>query len=611
MLSTNATIGTGGSGSGGLVPTEEIPNFFFSGEYTIHWSTHPITGTNRWYAKLLTSGILTATENTVVDVFCVGGGGGGGFCQTNNGWPGAGGGGSTTTKNKVPFVKNIDNAVTIGNGADPAPAGSNSSGTGMGGRTTIGPVYGSGGSTGSYYRGGSGGSGGAGGISTPPTGRHGSRGGSNGTNGAAGGSGDGGVGYDGGSGQNRTTRPFDADVEPFKSDPDLLFSGGGSTASNANGINIQGGSGGGGYGGAISGGLGRVGGNAVPNTGGGGGSGPYQVLGGKGGSGILILRGGDWSAEGIGDFTYHPGVQYTGTHYIFYELTADGKFRWYMKILSSGTLYSGMTQNIDAFLLGGGGGGGSVNHDNGGAAGGSGHAKTVRNINFTDGLVMKVSIGAGASGGASGRKFSSTLAGSTPSNTLKDNPGGVGSPTTITIDGLGFSESALGGEGGSPRAGGNGGSGGAGAATRDMPSCNGGKGGANGQGSSGTPGSGIGWAAGKGDGEGSMLAFEGDVPFFRVMTGFGGGGSSGNGVSVEGGGKGGGMVENHTTGNYAHGGSAGANTGSGGGGNGRQQTNIYTYQSGSAGTYTETNVYQGGGGAGGSGFALIRGGDWS
>ena len=91
-----------------------------------------------------------------------------------------------------------------------------------------------------------------------------------------------------------------------------------------------------------------------------------------------------------------------------YKLTYNGKCEvtcenenWKVKFLTSGTLTTTVSLNIDVFLVGGGGGGYTTSYSVGGAGGG-GYTKTVKNITLQPNT-YKIDIGVGGGGGQNGK----------------------------------------------------------------------------------------------------------------------------------------------------------------------------------------------------------------
>lgn len=82
--------------------------------------------------------------------------------------------------------------------------------------------------------------------------------------------------------------------------------------------------------------------------------------------------------------------RYSGS-YIVEDGATDN---WKIKLLSSGTLYSANSLEIDAFLLGGGASGGSQ----AGGGGGGGYTKTEPGVTITENEAIPVIIGAGGKG---------------------------------------------------------------------------------------------------------------------------------------------------------------------------------------------------------------------
>lgn len=257
------------------------------------------------YIEMYDSGVLTLNRDTMVDIFLVGGGGGGGNLGEHNGGSG-GGGGYTQMNANVLLKRNTEIPVTIGSGGAAGVDGGDTSvdtytvSGGKSGKIATGTKGAAGGDGGS-------GGGGAGIYSTGPGGN----GGVNGGNGVdAPTRNSGGTTYTGGYGgvgQGASTYEF------FNTQL-RLFSSGGGGGGGSNGSSESGGTSPGGTGGSSTAGNGGRGGmyrstqptrgtDATDNTGSGGGGcggasqyGNTKVAGGKGGSGIAIIRWGDWNA---------------------------------------------------------------------------------------------------------------------------------------------------------------------------------------------------------------------------------------------------------------------------------------------------------------------------
>lgn len=255
------------SGIRNIIVNKEIlspPEFTYTGEYEFIDE-----GEGSWRIKFKTSGRLTFTNlgsaQNGIDIFLVGGGGGGGS------YNGSGGGGGYTRTVKHITMADPSYYITIGQGG----SGGTSKHAGGDGETTTFDTFnaagGKGGKSGS-----SGGAGGSGGGSCANT--------QNGTGVAAAGGSDGANGgastYTGGAGQGTTTREF-------AESSGVLYAGGGGGSSEANGTPGEGGAGGGGKGG-----KGYANGeSATANTGGGGGGAMEDgYTGGKGASGIVVIR---------------------------------------------------------------------------------------------------------------------------------------------------------------------------------------------------------------------------------------------------------------------------------------------------------------------------------
>ena len=269
----------GGSGGSGIViirntrtiiepENEAIPKFIYTGDCEVIDD-----GNGNWKIKFLTSGTLTlislGTAENGIDAFLVGGGGGGGIGNTTVYGGGGGGGGYTTTIKGINLSINTPYSIIVGLG------GTSQS---NGGQTFAFDVTVNGGSAGSTYSGGSGGSGGGSGAYYRSSGSlNSSKGGTDGANGA--------YGISSGVGQGTTTREFGEEEGTLYS-----AGGGGSEAAYFNFGNSAAGDSSGGSGG------GCTGEDAPANFGGGGGGADRRhdgcglLLGGYGGSGIVIIR---------------------------------------------------------------------------------------------------------------------------------------------------------------------------------------------------------------------------------------------------------------------------------------------------------------------------------
>lgn len=267
------------------IPADVIPSYTGSAQI--------FGDSTKGYIELYSSGVLTFNTDVTVSMFLVGGGGGGGRGtggSTSTGGGGGGGGGYVAHFLSIPFSKNEEIPVTIGAGG----VGNN------GGATSVSTYSANGGLVGYTANGGKGGDGGsgggAGGYGTGYSGAGGA-GGSNGSDGGQGGGGYQHVGAFGGTGSNSTTYEF------LNSQLRLFAGGGGGGGGNRNGGSGSGGAGGGGNGGhggdREDGFVATNGSNGQANTGGGGGgaggSDGYSMTPGNGGSGIAIIRWGDWS----------------------------------------------------------------------------------------------------------------------------------------------------------------------------------------------------------------------------------------------------------------------------------------------------------------------------
>lgn len=231
-----------------------IPSFTYTGEYWVI-DDGEVGGVQNWRIKFLTSGTLTLSETTNIDVFLVGGGGAPvPNTDVDNRW--GGGGGYTYTERDIFALSGREYPIVIGDGQIA------SSSVAAGASTAFGLTANGGG----RKNGGSGG------------GRPGAYDGLGGDGGSDGGGSAGGGWWNYGSstGQGTTTREFG---EPTG---DLYAGGGAGKGANSYGYGTGGEGGGGCCGpGKENSGYGK---NGVPNTGGG------AANGGNGGSGIVIIR---------------------------------------------------------------------------------------------------------------------------------------------------------------------------------------------------------------------------------------------------------------------------------------------------------------------------------
>jgi len=286
-----------------------------------------------------------------------------------------------------------------------------------------------------------------------------------------------------------------------------------------------------------------------------------------------------------------PTFTYTGTSILAESIhPTTGAERFYMSLLSSGTLTSDMDAEIDVFLVSGGGSGKRYYYStDSGAYGGGGGAGAYTENYYGESIISEseiaVVIGSGGSAVTSGNG-SSSAGGATVFGVHSRN-----GPTATTNN---VPTGVSGGSGG-------------GAAGRSfgVTQDSGGAGGTNGGSGNSTTNS----AGGAGQGI-STRPFLGDVaPFASMQFAGGGGGGGGNafsgtytagGVGGSGGGGRGGRGQGTagTAGTSGRNGTAGtANTGGGGGGSG--------------GYYDTPATNTGSSGAGGSGIVIIRWGDWS
>ena len=252
----------------------------YTGDYELYGDE------TKGYISLLTSGILTLSKG-VYDIFAVGGGASGSSGISALA-PGQGGGGSgyTVTRKNIKILSG-EYSVEIGSGG--VSADGNSTNSKSGGNTSVfltsDTITANGGAKNTdTNRGGNGGSGGGSGDNAYSSNYYdGGDGGSDGNNGETKNQSG---GYTGGVGQGTTTRAFGESSN-------TLYAGGGGGSSVYN-------RGTGGAGGLGGGGNGRSGSSSpaasgAKNTGGGGGGTTRGAVSGAGGSGIAMVRWGDWS----------------------------------------------------------------------------------------------------------------------------------------------------------------------------------------------------------------------------------------------------------------------------------------------------------------------------
>lgn len=256
---------------GGANAKSQMPDFTYTGRYQVI-NDSKVNGVQNWRIKLLSDGDLKFNRVVPnIDVFLVGGGGGGAS-------GGGGGGGGYTRTSSVTVERGRVYSVTIGDGgsAGLTPDGQENGGDGQ--TTRAFGLSASGGKGGIHQEGMTGTYGGAGG-----SGGGGFGGGNGGTNGSNGGQAR--SGYPGGNGQGRSTREFGSNSGTL-----YAGGGGGGNYSEWSYVGGQGGAGGGGDGHQSQFENGH---NGSANTGGGGGGGLKQATGtngGKGGSGIVVIR---------------------------------------------------------------------------------------------------------------------------------------------------------------------------------------------------------------------------------------------------------------------------------------------------------------------------------
>lgn len=247
-----------------LIVQSSKPTYTYSGSHELIKE-----GTYNWKIKLKTTGKLKFSYlgncDGAIDVFLVGGGGGGAA---------SGAGGGYTTNSLKSIATGTEYTITIGAGGEKAAAyGDHTAGTG--------------GTTSAFNLSANGGKGGMGSANQLPQGGKGGSGG--GAYGAGKGGSNGGAGadynasYKGGTGQGTTTNEFGETSG-------TLYAGGGG-GGNYKSWSTAGGAGGDGGGGAGSGkGNGSAGGTNTGGGGGGGLRGDSTYYGGKGGSGIVVIR---------------------------------------------------------------------------------------------------------------------------------------------------------------------------------------------------------------------------------------------------------------------------------------------------------------------------------
>lgn len=255
-----------------------------------YWSTTSRTASGTTANYVGTTKTVTSTGNftvptgwRTVQAFVVGGGGGGSG-TTNSPYYGGGGGGGgyTKTSSNINVTPGQVIACTIGAGGS-GGAGNRTWGS-AGGNTSFGSyVSASGGGAGNYnssYSGMSGGNGGSGGGGCDGGYGNPGDGGSDGADGGSSTTTVGGVYGLGGTGQGTTTKAWGSSTG-------TLYAGGGGGGAYRTASGASGGEGGGGAGGSTGNGTA---GTANTGGGGGGAGGNSSYSGGKGGSGIILIK---------------------------------------------------------------------------------------------------------------------------------------------------------------------------------------------------------------------------------------------------------------------------------------------------------------------------------
>ena len=360
---------------------------------------------NDWVHTFTESGTLEVTQGGTVEVLVVGGGGGGG-----SGWYGGGGGGAGDVIYSENYsITSGSYKVTVGAGGLGGSAHNRGQ---VGEDSSVFDLVAAGGGYGGGWGakgGGSGASGGGG--SGDKSGWGGSPG-----SGTSGKKYKGGYGWNnlsdeayflggcgGGAGGNGSDAYNDRNV--FRVDGTYVYKGGDGVACSITGSEVYYGGGGaggvycttnenfksiGGLGGGGKGGVYNTAGQAGENgLGGGGGGGAgygnwdYVGVGGKGGSGIVIIRY-TMDSEGI----VRGGRKTIDGDYEIHSFTGDGTLK-----------VEGMSL-VDVLVVGGGGGGGSDYYCGGG--GGAGGVIYKQSYVVTSG-VYQVTVGTGGAGGAAGK----------------------------------------------------------------------------------------------------------------------------------------------------------------------------------------------------------------
>lgn len=354
-----------------------LPEFKYDNAYILDFSKD--TG---WEAKFLTSGTLIPNQNMSIDAFLVGGGGAGG---SNRG--GGGGGGYTLTGRQIQLIENQEYPIVIGAGgaaptettADVYANVPNSHGS-FGNITSAFNLKAQGGYGGTALSSSLGGSGGSGGGT-------GSSGAADGSNGFSNGSGVVGTSALSARGQGFTTKAF-------KEENNEMYAGGGGGGSSfqaKDSSTIRYGTfGADGFGGGRGGLAQSMGQNGIDSYGGGGGGGGPNNLGGRGGSGTVIIR------NSILEPTFALREDSSIEHYYKNHNT--------ITFLNNGIFSVDEGMIVDAFLVGGGGGGGAK----GFGGGGGGYTYTMTGIPLFPHTEYYVNIGSGGPVGYNGSATSFT-----------------------------------------------------------------------------------------------------------------------------------------------------------------------------------------------------------
>lgn len=381
--------------------------------------------------------------NVTMNYLIVGGGGGGG---TNGGGGGGGGGCLTGTAN---FVSGTTYTLTAGGGGAGAPAnqsargvnGSNSTITGSGFTTLTALGGGGGANRDTVQTPGTGGSGGGAGNTNASgaagTAGQGFAGGScvdrAGDGGGAGGGGGGAVGQDG------QYRQGGVGGEGFLlTVANKRYAGGG-----GGGITVTGTRGAGGAGGGGAGGDSIAATNGTLNSGGGGGGGGPSMVGGTGGSGIIVLWGptvpGSQSITNNNTSNTVVGATISGRYTLWTNAASNNAIALYEN--GSITFTSDVTAT---YLMVGGGGGGGRN----GGGGGGGGAYLTGTVNLIGGQPYTYSIGPGGTGAPGDQSAPGAQGGTTSLSGYLVNLNAIGGGGGANRDGGGNATSGGSGGGG-------------------------------------------------------------------------------------------------------------------------------------------------------------------